>query len=455
MYPSILIVDDEPSILQSFEGLLTDEGFEVVTASNGYEALKIIEQDPPDIVLLDIWMPGIDGLETLKEIRATNPHIPVIMVTGHGTIETAVNATKIGAFDFIEKPLSIDKVIVEINNALNFRRLEEENRYLRTKALKENAIDGNSPAINALRKQIAAAAPSDAWILITGENGAGKEMAAKMIHLLSPRAEEQFVDINCAAIPENLIDRDLFGHDKNADDKTATKSTGKIELANNGTLFLDEIADMSLNTQAKLLRSLQEQKVQRIGSSRTLTVNVRVIAATNKNLETEIKNGRFREDLYYRLNVIPITVPPLRQRVEDIPLLIRIFLEKQARQNITRAKKLTDKAVEMLCRYPWPGNVRELKNLVERLTIMSDAEIIDAADLPAPYNPGKTTAAGSTTEENAFYAYDTLKEARAAFDHKFIRAKLLENDNDIKKTAAAIGVGQTYIRQKIKDTNEK
>ncbi len=453
MFPTVLIVDDEPSILQPFEGLLSDEGFKVLTASNGYEALKIVEQDPPDIVLLDIWMPGIDGIETLKEIRATNPHIPVIMVTGHGTIETAVNATKIGAFDFIEKPLSIDKVIVEINNALNFRRLEEENRYLRTKALKENAIDGNSPAINDLRKQIAAAAPTDAWILISGENGVGKEMAAKMIHLLSPRAEEQFVDINCAAIPDNLIEKDLFGQEKSASDKSATKSTGKIELANNGTLFLDEIADMNLNTQAKLMRALQEQQVQRIGSSRVLSVNVRVIAATNKNLEAEIKSGRFREDLYYRLNVIPLEVPPLRNRTEDIPTLTRIFLEKYAGQNITKPKELTDKAIEMLCRYRWPGNVRELKNLVERLTIMTEADVIDAADLPAPYNPEnaiKIESAAST-----FFSFDTLKLARNAFEREYVKVKLKENDRNITKTAEAIGVGRSFIRQKIKEMDQQ
>ncbi len=453
MFPSVLIVDDEPSILQSFEGLLTDEGFEVMTASNGYEALKVIEQFTPDIVLLDIWMPGIDGIETLKEIRAAHPHIPVIMVTGHGTIETAVNATKIGAFDFIEKPLSIDKVIVEINKALNFRRLEEENRYLRTKALQENAIDGNSPAVVELKKQISAAGPSDAWILITGENGSGKEMAAKMIHLLSPRAEEQFVDINCAAIPDNLIDEDLFGLEKSAADKTATKSTGKIELANNGTLFLDEIGDMNLNTQAKLLRALQEQKVQRIGSSRTISVNIRVIAATNKNLEREIKKGRFREDLYYRINVIPIQVPPLRHRVEDIPVLINVFLERHARQNALQVKKLSDKALDLLCHYRWPGNVRELKNLMERLTIMTDSNLINAADLPAPYNP-ENIGYGDLSE-NLLFSCDTLKQARKAFEKKFIKMKLLQNNSNITKTARAIGVDRSYLHQKLKKLDKE
>lgn len=299
MFPSVLIVDDEPSILQSLGGLLSDEGFEILTASNGYEALKLIETASPDIVLLDIWMPGIDGIETLKEIKAASPHIPVVIITGHGTIETAVNATKIGAFDFIEKPLSIDKVIVAIHNALNFRRLEEENRYLKKKTLKKSSIDGASPAVVALKQQIASAAPTDAWILISGENGTGKEMVARTIHTLSPRGEHPFVDINCAAIPETYLESELFGHEKGAFEAATTKSVGKIELANKGTLFLDEISNMAPATQAKLVRVLQEQKFQRLGSSRTVSVNVRVIAATHKDLELEIREGRFRQDLFF------------------------------------------------------------------------------------------------------------------------------------------------------------
>ena len=334
MFPSVLVVDDEPSILQSLGGLLSDEGFEVITASNGYEALKLIDTESPDLVLLDIWMPGIDGIETLKEIKKDNPYIQVIIITGHGTVETAVKATKLGAFDLIEKPLSIDKVIVAINNALNFRRLEEENRYLRKKTIEKNSIDGNSPPTKTLKQQIAAAAPTDTWILITGENGTGKELVARTIHQLSLRAEQPLITVNCAAIPEELIESELFGHEKGAFSGATGKKRGKFELANSGTIFLDEIGDMSLKTQAKILRALEEQKFQRVGGGRIISVNVRVIAASNKDLEQEIEKGSFREDLFYRLNVIPIEVPSLRNRHEDIPLLVETFMADFAKQTL-------------------------------------------------------------------------------------------------------------------------
>ena len=379
MYPTILIVDDEPSILQSLGGLLSDEGFEVVTASNGYEALKIIDSESPDLVLLDIWMPGLDGIDTLQEIREKHPFIQVIIITGHGTIETAVKATKLGAYDLIEKPLSIDKVIVAINNALNFRRLEEENRYLRKKMIEKNSISGNSPPIQILKKQIAVAAPTDTWILIKGENGTGKELVARTIHQLSRRVSEPLITVNCAAIPEELIESELFGHEKGAFSGAVTKKRGNFELANGGTIFLDEIGDMSLKTQSKILRVLQEQKFNRVGGSRTLTVDTRVIAATNKNLEEEIEKGNFREDLYYRLNVVPIEVPALRQRSEDLPLLVETFLEESSEQNQTGEKKMAEEAIELLSQYPWPGNVRELKNLVERLAIMVETNVISVS----------------------------------------------------------------------------
>lgn len=447
MFPSVLIVDDEPAILQFLGGMLSDEGFEILSASNGYEALKIIEAESPDIVLLDIWMPGIDGIETLKEIKATSPHIPVVIITGHGTIETAVNATKIGAFDFIEKPLSIDKVVVAIHNALNFRRLEEENRYLKKKALKKSSIDGNSPAVASLRQQIAAAAPTDAWILISGENGTGKEMVARTIHTLSPRGEHPFVDINCAAIPEKSLESELFGHEKGAFKTATAKSIGKIELANKGTLFLDEISNMNPATQAKLVRVLQEQKFQRLGSSRTLSVNVRVIAATHKDLAREIKEGLFRQDLFFLLNVIPIDMPALRNRKEDIAVLAAVFLEQHARQNNTEAKQLSLEALDLLCDYAWPGNVRELKNLMERLTIMLSRQTIEAADLPRPYNPGK--AAPAPPGADLFTPVD-LKQARTRFEDAYIRFMLQQNEADIVKTAKAIGVDKGYLRKKMK-----
>ena len=449
MFPSVLIVDDEPSILQTLSGLLSDEGFEVSTAVNGYEALKVIDSESPDLVLLDIWMPGIDGIETLQEIKKSNPHIQVIIITGHGTIETAVRATKLGAFDLIEKPLSIDKVIVAINNALNFRRLEEENKYLRKKTLEKNSINGDCSKTKELKKNIAAAAPTDSYILIKGENGTGKELVARTIHQLSPRADEPLIDVNCAAIPDEVIESELFGHEKGALSGALTKKIGKFELASNGTIFLDEIGDMSLITQSKILRVLQDQKIQRVGGSRTISVNVRVIAATNKNLEKEIEEGNFREDLYYRLNVIPIEVPPLRHRIDDIPALVDTFLDEFAQQGRSKRKIISQNALEMLSAYSWPGNVRELKNLIERLVIMVDKDKIDVEDIPAAYNPATCQDPGAFGPK--FLHVDDFKEARKAFEKEFIRVKLIENRNNITKTAEAIGVGRSYLHKKIKD----
>jgi two-component system nitrogen regulation response regulator NtrX len=453
MFPSILIVDDEPSILQSLSGLLSDEGFEIMTAANGYEALKIIDIESPDLVLLDIWMPGIDGIETLKEIKKNNPFIQVIIISGHGTIETAVKATKLGAFDLIEKPLSIDKVIVAINNALNFRRLEEENLYLRKKTLEKHSITGNSPPIEALKKQIAIAAPAEAWILITGENGTGKELVARTIHQLSARRNQPLIDVNCAAIPEELIESELLGHEKGAFTGATGKKRGKFELADKGTIFLDEIGDMSLKTQSKILRVLQEQQFHRVGGSRTLSVDVRVIAASNKNLEEEIGKGTFREDIYYRLNVIPIEVPPLRDRIEDIPQLIETFFDECAKQSLSTKKKISQKAIEHLSNYSWPGNVRELKNLIERLAIMVETEIINESDLPAPYNP--ESVKGMSPVETELFLIDLLKEAKKAFEREFIKRKLLKNNNNITKTAEAIGVERSYLHKKLKSLDNE
>ncbi len=451
MFPSILIVDDEPSILQSLSGLLSDEGFEVLTAANGYEALKIVDTEFPDLVLLDIWMPGIDGIETLKEIKKNNPYIQVIIISGHGTIETAVKATKLGAFDLIEKPLSIDKIIVAINNALNFRRLEEENRYLRKKTLEKHSITGNSPPVAALKKQIAVAAPTDAWILITGENGTGKELVARTIHQLSSRADYPLINVHCAAIPEELIESELFGQEKGAFADSTTKKIGKFELANNGTIFLDEIGDMSLKTQSKILRVLQEKQFQRVGGSRILSVNVRVIASTNKDLEKEIEKGNFREDVYYRLNVIPIEVPSLRDRREDIPLLVETFFAECAKQDRSEKKQIARKTLDILCNYSWPGNVRELKNLVERLAIMVEKDVIDEFDIHAPYNPG--TVDEMAPIESQLFLSHSLKNAKKAFEREFIKRKLLQNNNNITTTAEAIGVQLSYLHKKLKSLN--
>jgi two-component system, NtrC family, nitrogen regulation response regulator NtrX len=451
MYPSILIVDDEPSILQSLSGLLSDEGFEITTAANGYEALKIVDFESPDLVLLDIWMPGIDGIETLKEIKKNNPHIQVIIISGHGTIETAVKATKLGAFDLIEKPLSIDKVIVAINNALNFRRLEEENKYLRKKTLEKHSITGNSPPIQELKKQIAVTAPTEAWVLITGENGTGKELVARTIHQLSSRVDYPLIDVHCASIPEELIEIELFGQEKGAFAESSMKKIGKFELANKGTLFLDEIGDMSLKSQSKILRVLQEQQFQRVGGSRTLSINVRVIASSNKDLEKEIEKGTFREDIYYRLNVIPIEVPPLRNRVEDIPQLMEIFFDECAKQNRSKKKVVTQNVFDLLLNYSWPGNVRELKNLVERLTIMTDKDVIDEYDLPSPYRP-KAKDDISSVEAQLFLS-NSIKDAREIFEKEFIKRKLIQHSNNVTKTAEAIGVQRSHLYKRLKKLN--
>ncbi len=448
MFPSILIVDDEPSILKSLSGLLADEGFEVMTASTGYEGLKIIDREYPDLVLLDIWMPGIDGIETLKQIKKGNPYLQVIIITGHGNIETAVKATKLGAYDLIEKPLSIDKIIVAINNALNFRRLEEENRYLRKKTIEKHAINGISAATIELKKKIAAVAPTDATILIIGENGTGKELVARTIYQLSARVEEPFITVDCAAISEELIESELFGHEKGAFQGALTKKRGEFEIANNGTVFLDNIGDMSLKTQAKILRFLQEKNFQRIGGRRTLNVDVRVIAATNKPLEKEIVIGTFRDDLYYRLNVVPVEVPPLRNRREDIPILIDMFLSECGKQNKSEKKILSQEALQLLDSYSWPGNVRELKNLMQQLDILIEKNTIDIDDIPENYRLGVEEK--HTTGLNEFFIFDRLKDAQRAFEKEFIKRKLSENDSNISKTAKAIDVGRSYLHKKLK-----
>ena len=447
MFPSILIVDDEPSIVKSLVGILSDEGFDVSTATNGYEALKIIDAESPDLVLLDIWMPGIDGIETLKEIKKDNPFIQVIIITGHGTIETAVQATKIGAFDLIEKPLSIDKIILGINNALNFRRLEEENKYLRKKTIEKHSITGNSRPVQELKKQITTAAPSDTWILITGENGSGKELVARNIHQLSNRVEHPLIDVSCAAIPEELIESELFGHEKGAFPGATSKKRGKFELAEKGTLFLDEIGDMNLKTQAKILRVLQEKQFQRIGSDRIIGVDVRVIAATNKNLEDEIEKGNFRKELFYRLNVLPIRVPSLRERIEDLSLLADIFFDEYSQKSRGRKKTISQPVMELLAAYSWPGNVRELKNLIERLTIMVQKDTIEVEDLPVIYRPQQNDQV--SISETDLFQIKNLKKAQITFEREFIRRKLQENNNDIDKTANSIGSDIKYLKKRL------
>lgn len=444
---TILIIDDEESIRESLIGILEDEGFRTVFARNGEEGLVLVREENPDLVLLDIWMPGLDGIETLRRIRESHPEQPVVMMSGHATIETAVKATKLGAYDFIEKPLSLEKVLLTIQNALKVGQLVEENRALRAKINQDYEMIGNSGPIRDLKAQIGIAGPTSGWVLITGENGTGKELVARAIHQCSHRREKPFVEVNCAAIPEDLIESELFGHEKGAFTGATAQRKGKFDLAHEGTLFLDEIGDMSLKTQAKVLRILQERKFERVGGSRTIEVDVRVIAATNKDLEEEIRKGRFREDLFYRLNVLPFHVPPLRERRGDIPALTNHFLEFFCGKECREIKELSPDAMEALLTYPWPGNVRELKNIIERLVIMTAEDLITERHLPMAirsHRPGPRPAVLNPAEMG------TYRIAKEEFEKEFILQKLEENDWNISRTAEAIEIERSNLHRKIK-----
>lgn len=446
MNETILIVDDEESICQSLKAILEDEGYQVLTAQSGEEAIRTVADEMPQLVLLDIWLPGIDGLETLKAIHSAHPQVVVVMMSGHGTIETAVKATKLGAFDFIEKPLSLERVIIVVNNALNVVRLEEENILLKQKVSHQYELTGTSPLITELKEMIGIVAPTNAWILIMGENGTGKELVARSIHHLSRRSHKPIVEVNCAAIPEELIESELFGHEKGAFTGATEKKRGKFDLAHEGTIFLDEVADMSLKAQAKILRILQEKKFERVGGNRVIDMDVRVLAATNKDLEKEMETGRFRQDLYYRLHVIPLRVPPLRDRKEDIPHLAERFLQDFAGKEGQQPKVLTDAAMDKLMAHSWPGNVRELKNIIERLIILTPSNDIDADDIP-PLRVGREQDFASP---ESFAAGDSLKDARLDFERQFIIKKLEEYDGNISRTAEAIGLERSNLHKKLK-----
>lgn len=447
MSKTILVVDDEETIRQSVRGILIDEGFEVITAKDGDEAIERVAEELPDLVLLDVWMPGSDGVEVLKCLKKDYPYLQVVMISGHGTIETAVKAIKLGAYDFIEKPLSLEKTLLTINNALNFHQLSEENRLLRQKTEGPSEPTGNSKAIIKLKQQIEIVAPTNAWVLITGENGTGKELVARAIHRKSQRANKPFVEVNSAAIPEELIESDLFGHEKGSFTGAYAKKRGKFDLAHEGTLFFDEIGDMSLKTQAKILRILQEQKFERVGGTKTIEVDVRVIAATNKDLKQEIRKGVFREDLYYRLNVIPIEVPPLRDRLDDIPMLVEEFLEDLSFRSRLPKKEVTPEALELLMDYKWPGNVRELKNMIERLVILTPGNIITANDIPDSL---KEKAKPDIDIKDSLFKFSSLKEAKSYFEKEFILKKLAENNGNISQTAQTIGVERSHLHKKIR-----
>ncbi|HEV2233636.1 MAG TPA: sigma-54 dependent transcriptional regulator [Terriglobia bacterium] len=470
---SILIVDDEAGIRQSLSSVLRDEGYEVSAVASGEDCLAMLAKKHFDVVMLDIWLPGIDGLQALERIQALESHPMVIMISGHGSIETAVRSTKLGAFDFIEKPLSIEKTLLTLKHAIEQQQLSAQNRSLREELRGQYRIIGDSVPMKALRQQLALAAPTQGRVLVYGESGTGKELVAHALHLMSLRAEQPFVEVNCAAIPEELIESELFGHVKGSFTGAVEDKTGKFEQADGGTLFLDEIGDMSLRTQSKVLRVIEEQRFTPIGTGNNLTVDVRVIAATNKNLEEEIQKGNFREDLFYRLNVIPFFVPPLREHAEDIPTLANYFLAEFARAYGRRPKHFSEHAMEMLAHHRWPGNVRELKNLVERMVIMVPGGVIEARQLPGNLHheaarlrlharavasdgapslaiPGGATSPSQGGTHSSMGAFSSLHEARAAYERDYILKKLEENQGNMSRTAEVLGLERSHLYRKMK-----
>jgi two-component system, NtrC family, nitrogen regulation response regulator NtrX len=436
---SVMIVDDEEGIRESLSGIFEDEGHEVLTAGSGEEALRALKEQTPDLILLDVWLPGVDGLETLKEIKGLNPELPVIMISGHGNIELALKATRAGAYDFLEKPLSLERVLFVAQRALEKRTLEMENKTLRQDMTKKWRLVGSSPKMVHLREQIEMAAKSNGRVLILGESGSGKELIAHLLHEHSSRVEKPFVEMNCAAIPQELIESELFGHEKGSFTGAFERKKGKFELADEGTLFLDEVGDMSLTTQSKVLRVMETQEFQRVGGNKNIKVDVRIIAATNKDLIEEVKKGNFREDLLYRLNVIPISVPPLRERREDIPAIVEHFLSYFAVEYGQKPKTITEDGLKALESYEWPGNIRELRNMIERLVIMTPSNTITAKNIMVV-----------SASRSDYFVFNTLREARDSFEKDFIIKKLEENNWNISKTAEILEIERSNLHRKIK-----
>ncbi len=441
---TVLVCDDEPNILKTVSQVLSDEAYQVFQAPSSQAFRKILEEEVPDVVFLDVWLGTEDGLALLSECRERFPFLPVIVMSGHGTIETAVRAIKSGAFDYIEKPLSLDKVLITVAHALRQKGLEEENRVLRTIVSRERKIVGVGGAIGALLEEISRAAPSNGWVLIQGENGTGKELVAREVHRLSQRAQGPFVDVNCAAIPENLIESELFGYEKGAFTGAVATRKGKFEIASGGTLFLDEIGDMSPQTQAKVLRVLQERVLQRLGGHRDISVDVRVVAASNKDLRELIRAREFREDLFYRLNVIPVHVPALRDRPEDIPVLIDHFMSELSDREGLKPRSVDPEALLLLVSYPWPGNVRELKNLIERLLIMSSQSRISASEV--------RQILGDVTghQEKTVVEGLSLKEAREVFEREYIQEVLDRFGGNVTRASEALKVDRTSLHRKLR-----
>ena len=437
----IFIIDDESGIRTTLSDILADDGHETVAFESGEEALARLAREDAELVLLDVWLPGIDGMAVLERIREILPGTPVIMISGHASVETAVRATRLGAWDFLEKPLSMDRVLLTVKHALANRRLRQEVQHLRSHLSLDESMIGESAAMTKLQQQIRSAAASASRVLITGENGSGKEIVARSLHRLSPRSGGPFVDVNCAAIPEELIESELFGHRRGAFTGATEDRKGKFEIADGGTLFLDEIGDMSLRTQAKVLRVLQEQQFQRVGAATTVRVDVRVLAATNKNLEEEIRRGSFREDLYFRLAVIPLHVPPLRERGEDVLLLSEHFLRRFAAESGRPARRLDASARAALLQYPWPGNVRELRNVIERVTILASSETVTSEDLSLP----ESRAEGLRSLPTA----GTLRDAREAFEREFIVRRLEALGGNVSRTAESLGIERSNLYRKL------
>jgi two-component system, NtrC family, nitrogen regulation response regulator NtrX len=454
MRESILVVDDEAGVRGSLVGILGDEGYAVEAVESGEAALTALENRRYDLLLLDVWLPGMDGLEVLSRVRTLDPEVPVVVISGHGSIETAVKAVRMGAQDFVEKPLALEKTLLVVKNALRQRKLEAENRALKEQVEHRWVMVGESAVLQALRADIAQAAPSNGRVLIFGENGTGKELVARNIHHLSLRSGGPFVEVNCAAIPEELIESELFGHTRGAFTGALTAKKGKFELADGGTLFLDEVGDMTLKTQAKVLRVLQEQKVEPVGGTATITVDVRVIAATNKNLEEEIRKGTFREDLFFRLNVIPFQVAPLRERREDISLLARHFIAELSAEYGKRAKELAREVLDLLVAQPWPGNVRELRNIIERLVIMTPGDRIEARHLPASLVAAAPSAGEPASVSGPLSApvsdFPSLAAAREDFEKRYIWKKYQECGGNMSRTSEALQVERSNLYRKMK-----
>jgi two-component system nitrogen regulation response regulator NtrX len=440
----VLIVDDEEGIRESLSGIFEDEGYNVLTSSSGEEALRILKEQNPELILLDVWLPGIDGVQTLKDIKNMKPDLPVIMISGHGNIELAVKATKMGAYDFLEKPLSLERVLLAAKRALERQTLEIENKTLKQDLIKKWRLIGNSQKMNQLIEQIDLAAQSNSRVLILGESGSGKELVAHILHVKSNRVDKSFVEMNCAAIPQELIESELFGHEKGSFTGAFERKKGKFELADQGTLFLDEVGDMSLSTQSKVLRVIETQEFQRVGGNKNIKVDVRIITATNKDLGEEVRKGNFREDLFYRLNVIPILVPPLRHRKDDIPAFIEYFLKYFAAEYGQKPKKITSEALKLLEAYDWPGNIRELRNVIERVVIMTPADTVTP----------KNIVIGESARSD-YFTFGTLREARDSFEKDFITKKLEENNWNISKTAELLNIERSNLHKKIKAYNIK